>query len=245
MTLTVLDLRFVYAGHENAYHPVVLQNNNELVLVDCGNPGFIPLIEGAMQEHGLSLEQLTGIIITHCDIDHIGSLSEIKQQYPDIKVYSSAGQKEYIEGKERSPRLIQAESMQNSTPEERKERALRFMAMLKAIKPVPVDAVFYDNETPAFLPGVQIIYTPGHMPAHISLYIKETKTLIAADALVVENGYLGIANPQFTINMQEAIASVKKIAQLDLKQVICYHGGVVDKDIKQQLSNLVAKYEHV
>lgn len=245
MTLTVLDLRFSYAGHENAYYPVVLQNSKELVLVDCGNPGFIPLIEGAMQEHGLSLEQLTGIIITHCDIDHLGSLFEIKQRYPNIKVYSSAGQKEYIEGKERSPRLVQAESMQNTMPEERKESALRFIAMLKAIKPVPADAVFYDNETPAFLPGVQIIYTPGHMPAHISLYIKETKTLIAADALVVENGYLGIANPQFTINMQEAIASVKKIAQLDLKKVICYHGGVVDKDIRQQLSNLVAKYSNV
>jgi glyoxylase-like metal-dependent hydrolase (beta-lactamase superfamily II) len=244
MTPIVLELKFNYAGNENAYYPVVLQNGNELLLVDCGNPGFMPLIEGAMQQQaGLSLEQLTGIIITHCDVDHLGALFEIKQQYPDIKVYSSAGQKDYIEGKEKSPRLIQAEAMQDTLPEERKEWALQFIAMLKAIKPVPVDAVFEDNETPAFLPGVQIIYTPGHMPAHISLYIKEIKTLIAADALVVENGHLEIANPQFTINIQEAVASVKKIAQLEVERIICYHGGVVNKYIKSQLYNLLTKYE--
>jgi len=170
MTSIVLELKFDYAGNENAYYPVVLHNSNELVLVDCGNTGFMPLIEKAMEQHGLSLEQLTGIIITHCDVDHLGALFEIKQQYPDIKVYSSAGQKDYIEGKEKSPRLVQAERMQDSLPEERKEWALQFIAMLNAIKPITVDAVFEDNGIPAFLPGVQIIYTRPHAGTYQLIY---------------------------------------------------------------------------
>jgi glyoxylase-like metal-dependent hydrolase (beta-lactamase superfamily II) len=116
------------------------------------------------------------------------------------------------------------------------------MAMLKAIQPVPVDGVFEDNEEPFFLPGVQIIYTPGHVPRHISLYIKESKTFIAADAIVVENEQLAIANPQFTMDLQQAIASIRRIEQLDIEKMICYHDGVVKKDIKKQLSNLIKKY---
>ena len=242
MTLTILELKFNYYGNENTYYPVVLRNDKELILVDCGNPGFMPLIQEAMQQQGLSLEQLTGIIITHCDVDHLGALYDIKQQFPNIKVYSSAGQKEYIEGREKSPRLVQAESMEDTLPEDRKEAASKFIATIKAIKPVQVDAVFEDNDTPALLPGVQIIYTPGHMPAHISLYIKDSRTLIAADALVVESGHLEIANPQFTINIQEAMDSVKRIAQLETDKVICYHGGVIDKNINEQLNNIITKY---
>jgi glyoxylase-like metal-dependent hydrolase (beta-lactamase superfamily II) len=245
MTVSVLEITFNNTGHEAVLCPVVLHNENEVVLVDCGYPGFMPLIEDAMQQHGLSLEQATGIIITHDDIDHVGALYEIKDRYPQIKVYSSVLEGNYISGKEKSPRLIQAESMEETLPENQRQRATQFIAMLKAVRPLAVDTVLYDNEEPSFLPGVQIIYTPGHMPGHFSLYVKANKTLIAADAVVVENGHLEIANPQFTLNLQQAVASVKKMEELDIERLICYHGGAVDNDIKTQLKNLIAKYADV
>ena len=31
--------------------------------------------------------------------------------------------------------------------------------------------------------GLEVIETPGHMPGHISLYLKDSKTLICGDAL--------------------------------------------------------------
>jgi len=243
MTVSVLEIKYNYAGKANTLYLTVLHNSKEVVLVDCGYPGFMPLIEAAMHQHGLSLAQLTGIIITHADIDHVGGLFEIKEKYPHIKVYSSALGKSYINGKEKSPRLVQAEQMQPTLPEDKKEWGLQFMAALKAIPPVPVDGVFEDNDEPFFLPGVQIIYTPGHMPGHISLYVKESKTCIAADAVVVENGVLEIGNPQFTLDIQQAIASVKKLEALDIEKMVCYHGGVVEKGIKRQLRKLVEKYE--
>ncbi len=242
MTVSVLDIKFDYAGNEVVIYPVVLLNKSQVALIDCGYSGFMPLIEEAMQRHGLSLSQLNSIIITHADIDHVGALYEIKTAYPHIKVYSSVVEENIINRKEKFPRLLQAEKMQPTLPEEKKEWGLQFMAMLKAIQPVPVDGVFEDNEEPFFLPGVQIIHTPGHVPGHISLYIKESKTFIAADAVVVENGKLEIANPQFTLDMQQAIASIKRIEGLDIEKMICYHGGVVEKDVKKQLNNLIGKY---
>ena len=114
--------------------------------------------------------------------------------------------------------------------------------MRKAIRPVDVDQVFEENEEPIFLRDVQIISTPGHMPGHISLYLKDSKTLLAADAVVYENGVLDIANPQFTLDLPQAIASVRKLQNLSIQKMICYHGGLVENGIQEKLSDLVKKY---
>lgn len=244
MTVSVLEVPFDNAGNKDALYPAVLHNKTEVVLVDCGYPGFMPLIDTALHQHNFSLQQLTGIIITHADIDHLGALYAIKKACPHIKVYSSVVEEKYINGKEKSPRLVQAEDMQASLPEDRRAGALQFIAMLKSVQPVTVDATLEEGEELSFLPGIQVVYTPGHMPGHISLYEKKSKTLIAADAIVIENGYLEIANPQFTLDLPRAIASIKKIARLDIEKLICYHGGVVHKNIQELLQQLIAKYEN-
>lgn len=78
-----------------------------------------------------------------------------------------------------------------------------------------------------------------HTAGHISLYIPEIKTLVAADALVIENGELEIANPQCTLDIKTAIESVKKIAGLKIKKLICYHGGMMETGIDSPLKGLL------
>lgn len=64
--------------------------------------------------------------------------------------------------------------------------------------------------------GIWIVATPGHMPGHISIYVRERKTLISGDALVVENGELAIANPQYTLDLVEAKKSIKKLLNFEI-----------------------------
>lgn len=89
-----------------------------------------------------------------------------------------------------------------------------------------------------FCGGIEIIETPGHMPGHISIYIKESRTLIAGDALVIEDNKLTIANPQYTLDMGEAKKSINKLLNYDIDKIICYHGGVYQTDIKDALENI-------
>ena len=192
--------------------------------------------------HGFSLKQLTGVIITHHDIDHLGCLFELKQLFPRLKVCSSKGDEPYISGKEKSLRLQQAEHMYNLLPQDQKEGALYFQETLRNIKPVQVDHTFEDKEDLKLCSGVQVISTPGHMPGHISLYGKEHKTLIAADAVVFENGKLAIANPDFTLDLKSAVASIRKLQQFQIEKIICYHGGIVMGNIGQKLDQLAVEY---
>ena len=101
--------------------PVILKDDSELVLVDCGYPNFMGKIESAMNKLGLSLAQLTKIIITHHDHDHMGALREIKERYPSVDILCSKEEAPYITGNSKSLRLLQAEAIQDSLPEGEKE----------------------------------------------------------------------------------------------------------------------------
>jgi glyoxylase-like metal-dependent hydrolase (beta-lactamase superfamily II) len=85
-----------------------------------------------------------------------------------------------------------------------------------------------------------VIATPGHMPGHISIYLKETKTLIAGDAMVVENGKLTIANPQYTLDMQKAKESISKLLSYEIETVLCYHGGIYSEKIEDALELMIS-----
>ncbi|NBB21603.1 MBL fold metallo-hydrolase [Runella sp. CRIBMP] len=236
----VLEVRFYNNGKEDTLYPVIIKNEHQTILVDCGYAGFMPLIEDAAQKQGLSLQELTGVFITHHDIDHLGGLAELKNRYPTLDVYTPVIEAPYISGKEKSVRLMQAESLFESLPEDQKSGALYFQELLKNVQSVEVDAVFSEGET--FMEGVQIINTPGHMPGHVSLYVPESQTLIAADALVIEHGEFEIANPAFTLDLGAAVESVKKLKRLEIKRMICYHGGVTEEEIVAKLARLISRY---
>ena len=246
MRVHVLELRFtIHAGNESILYPVMLECGKELVLVDCGYPGFTSILEDALGIHGFSLRQLTGVIITHHDIDHLGCLSELKELIPGLKVYSSKNDEPYISGKLKSLRLQQAEEMYKLLPDDQREGALYFQETLRKLKSVQVDSTLDDEEELSFCNGIRVVSTPGHMPGHISLYIEESRTLIASDAVVFENGKLQIANPNFTLDLKTAVASVRKLQRLDIDKIICYHGGIVATDLHGMLHKLVDEYANL
>ncbi len=207
--LTALEVKFDFGGATNTIYPVILSDEEEMVLIDCGYPNFLPLIKAEAEKEGLDISKLTKIIITHHDFDHMGALAEFKRAYPQFKVLSSIEDEKYVSGKEKSLRLQQAESIYNSLPEDQKEGG-----------------------------GIEVVATPGHMPGHISIYVKDSRTLIAGDALVIENEELVIANPQYTLDIEEAKESAEKLLNYDIDRVICYHGGIYTKNIKKALERI-------
>ena len=238
--LTVLEIKFDFNGSSNVIYPVVLSDEREVVLIDCGYPKFLPLIKADAEANGIDISKLTKIIITHHDFDHMGALAEFKREYPHIKVLSSIDDEKYISGKEKSLRLQQAESIYDNLPEDQKENAKQFQQFIESIENVQVDVCLRDKDSFSWCGGVEIVATPGHMPGHISIYIKDSKTLISGDALVVEDDKLAIANPQYTLDIAEAKNSIKNLLNYEIDRIICYHGGMYTEDIKGALERIVS-----
>lgn len=241
MKIEMLTITQAVGNRLETLHPVMLVMEDAVLLIDAGYPGSLPLLQEAAARCCIPLNRLTGLVLTHHDIDHMGGAFEIVQACPGIKVYATSGEAPYINGKKKSLRLRQAEDLYASLPDEYKRAALAFQQALKALKPIPVDIILEDNDRP-FGHDIQILLTPGHTPGHCSLYLEKEKVLIAADAVVVENEALEIPNPQFTLDLQHAIASVKRLSQLAVSRIICYHGGWVETGIDKKFQELMGKY---
>ncbi|WP_290061945.1 MBL fold metallo-hydrolase [Paraclostridium bifermentans] len=236
--LNILEINFEFDGKLNSIYPAILEDENGMILIDCGYPNFLSLIEECACKNNIDLNKLTKLIITHHDFDHMGSAAELKSKYPNMKILASEKDEKYISGKEKSLRLQQAESIYDSLPEEQKEWARNFQKTLESVENVDVDIELNDGDKFDCCGGVEIIETPGHMPGHISIYIKESKILIAGDALVIENNKLCMANPQYTLDMKEAKKSIDKLLNYDIERVICYHGGICNTDINSSLKKI-------
>jgi glyoxylase-like metal-dependent hydrolase (beta-lactamase superfamily II) len=71
---------------------------------------------------------------------------------------------------------------------------------------------------------MRVVNTPGHTLGHISLFEPATGILVAGDALRTEAGLAG-SNPDFTTDQTKANDSVRRLASLDVKAILCGHGA--------------------
>jgi glyoxylase-like metal-dependent hydrolase (beta-lactamase superfamily II) len=196
--------------------------NNELTLVDTGYPGFLPLIESAVQQKGYDLRQLKHIVITHYDDDHIGALADFKEKYPWVTIISSEREAAYISGEVKSERLVQAEALLESMPEEQQEYGQSFVELLTSLRHIPVDQTVRDGEW-LFDGACRIMATPGHTSGHISLLFPDLDSVIIGDAAVREGNELLVANPQFCLDIERAEQSLELLKSLNAKHYYCYH----------------------
>nr|WP_242691687.1 MBL fold metallo-hydrolase [Pedobacter sp. SYSU D00823] len=212
-------------------------------MIDCGYPGFLTKIENAVQKTGFSMSEITAIVITHHDLDHVGSLAKIRCRYPGIKVYSSVIEAAFIEGTEKAPRLLQAEELYDTLDDDQKKYALEFQKTLESIDTAKVDEYLSEGKSP--WPDLLIIETPGHTPGHLSLFHIPSNTLIAGDAVVIGDGEPEIANPEFTLNLAAALQSVEKLVKIGAERILCYHGGEVNEGVGDKLKALLRKYDQL
>ena len=61
-------------------YPTLIWDDKTVVLADAGFPGQLQQIREAMGRAGVPFDRLNKVIITHQDIDHIGSLPDIVRE---------------------------------------------------------------------------------------------------------------------------------------------------------------------
>jgi len=231
-----------FTGAASVIHPTLFRENGSALLVDAGYPGTLPKIRSAVRKSGLPLAALGVVIITHHDLDHIGGLKRLRDELPEsLAVFSHAEEKPYIQGeltpiKQTPERLAQREAQLNTLPIKQR-RTLK--ALLATPTATTVDRTLSDGEFLQYSGGITVIHTPGHTPGHVCLYHHTSKTLVSGDALNLTDGKLVGPNPLHTYDLATALTSLKKLADFDIENVICYHGGVYQgSGINQRIAEL-------
>jgi len=207
-------------------YPVLAWDDKDVVLFDTGLPGQFEIIRDAVEKAGFSIEQITKILLTHHDMDHIGTARQFAKH--GAKIMAHEKEAPYVQGDLPSPKLSKMEErMKDLSPEERV-----FYDRIQSSLPdlyLPVDVMLHDDEELPFCGGIKVVFTPGHTPGHTAYFLKESKVLITGDAANISNGELIGPNARNTLDMTQGEESFEKLKKVGADFVVCYHGGVVRK----------------
>jgi glyoxylase-like metal-dependent hydrolase (beta-lactamase superfamily II) len=212
------------ARPNGAIYPTLTWDESTLALIDAGFPGQMDALTSAIEAEGFRAEGITHIILTHQDIDHIGCLPDLLRLAPSARVLAHAQEAPYIDGRKTPIKLAALEAAYESLPEEMQ----RFCVMLRegfANRRVPIDQTVEDGAVLPAAGGIEVVYTPGHTPGHIALFLRQSRIMVAGDAANIADSQITGPNPQHTYDMAQGMLSLEKLKAYDCLGVVSYHCG--------------------
>ena len=209
-------------GTSNA---VLLDGGAELVLVDAGFPGKLPVVLDAIRQLGRAPRDLRHLVFTHGHPDHIGSAAAIVRE---------TGATTYMHA-------LDAPLAETGGPF--RPMAAAPSLLLKALypfvwhpqtlmEPVRIDRHVTDGETLPIAGGLTAVHAPGHCAGQLVLLWQGTRLLIAGD---VGMNVMGLGDPVGFEDLQEGRRSQRKVAALGFDAVAFGHGRAIGSDASGRL----------
>jgi len=199
---------------------IYLINLGELILIDTGAGWSVDKIINNIQKLGLSSKDLNRVILTHCHIDHIGGMPEIKKRFGS-KVYIHKLDAPPLETGD--PILTAAKWYQTTFP------------------PTPVDVKFNLPEEVLTIGEQKIIclHTPGHTPGSISIYLDQ-----GGKRILFGQDLHGPLLSEFGSNLEDYGRSTKKLLDLEADILCEGHFGIykTKKDVKNNILSYRRQY---
>jgi glyoxylase-like metal-dependent hydrolase (beta-lactamase superfamily II) len=199
-------------------NPYLLIDPNGLTLIDAGLPGSHRKILRSLSSLGYGPKDLTRILVTHADFDHVGGLAALKAATA-ARVFASPFEAQAIaEG--HASRPLKPRS---------KVTRLIYDLMTGLFKParVQVDEFLTEGQILPVLGGLQVVETFGHTPGHVSFFLPSAGVLFCGDSIVSDQDGLRGSRGANTWDQARAELSVRKQAALDVRTLCSGHGPVV------------------
>jgi hydroxyacylglutathione hydrolase len=198
-----------------------------LTLIDTGMPGNATRIVGFLRSLGKEQTASCTIILTHPDIDHSGSVAELKEKLGNVKVAIHEAD---------APRLTGEKPL-------KEVRALvgllfKVMSPFMKFKPVKPDVLLIDGGQ---VDGLSVIHTPGHTQGSICLYSERLKAMFVGDALRTDKNRMPrLPSAAMTFNIEEAKNSIRKITSFEFELLLPGHGPPILTDASKKVKEFAA-----
>jgi glyoxylase-like metal-dependent hydrolase (beta-lactamase superfamily II) len=208
---------------------VYLLVGSSLALVDSGMPGSDEAILAYVESLDREPADLSRIIVTHHHLDHVGSLAALKQR-TGAQVLAHPSDAPFLTGEQQPP-----------LPRGGITRIL-FRLTARAMpqaEPVPVDLTVEDGDRLDLLGGATVVHVPGHTRGAIALHFPSERLLICGDAINHRGSRLGPPPEPFTADMDQAIASLQRLAGLEFDVLCPGHGAPIVSGADEQVRAMV------
>ncbi|MFS0894873.1 MBL fold metallo-hydrolase [Microbacterium sp. 179-I 3D3 NHS] len=169
----------------------LLDDGIRRVLVDAGQPAYIPLIHAGLERHGLTTDDITDVLLTHMHWDHVSNFTMFGQATTWVGESELRWAADQPAGTAFIPDLHVQELLR------RTDRVERMSAGREIV------------------PGIHAIDSAGHTPHHLAFYLErsEEQRVFAGDA--VKNAYeLTTGRVDSTLDAEASAASITALRSL-------------------------------
>jgi glyoxylase-like metal-dependent hydrolase (beta-lactamase superfamily II) len=197
----------------------------ELTLIDTGMPRktkkILSYITNTLHKTPADLKT---ILLTHCDIDHIGNARELRS-ITGATIAAHPLDADIIAGKK--PR---------KTPRKTMEILFRMLGSILQVKPFPVDEILDNGDVIA---GLTVIHLPGHTPGSIALYDPKRRVLFVGDSLGCKDGIVQGPPTSVSWDMEQVYTSLEKLRSLDFSVMLSGHGEPLTSNASAKVSQFI------
>ena len=191
-------------------------------LIETGSQSSVPAVHAALAALGLGPADLRWIIVTHIHLDHAGAVGDLARDFPSATiVVHERGARHLVDpsklidsaSRVYGPLLDSLYGRMTAVPEDR---------LIAAADGFKVD-VGNGRE-------LVLVDSPGHAKHHHAVLDEQTGTLLVGDAvgvLLPDIGILRPATPPPDFDLEQAIHSLHRFAELRPKQMVLTHYGPV------------------
>ena len=207
----------------------LIKGQTKHILVDTGVPNSEQRIIKQLKKHGIKLEDIGLIIITHGHIDHFGSAKEFKDILKAPILMHNFDKVALETGK----------SMLETLKPNHKlwDIVLKPKIVKSKASPCSPDIILNENEEyDLSIYGIngKIIHTPGHTPGSLSVVLENGEAIIMdlASSGILLGGILfnsRMKHPPFHDNLEQVKNSINKILSLNTEKFFLGHGNPVSR----------------
>ncbi len=225
-----------------AIYLIVEPQIKKFLLVDCGTSHSVAIVEKAVQKLGMSIKDLTTIVLTHVHLDHGAGAGLLMQKAPDAKLYiHPKGHRHIIDP---SRLLAGAKFFYGESVEK----------LFGSVLPCPKERVIA-TEPNAILDfygrKLQFHFSPGHAKHHMSLWDEKNKLYFAGDSAAIvypnwsssEKFFVLVPSSPTDFNPELWRQTLKEIREKKPEKIFITHFGVIDniKNLLFQTENCLQK----
>jgi glyoxylase-like metal-dependent hydrolase (beta-lactamase superfamily II) len=227
----------------------LIEDHDGFVLIDCGvdtDEAFAAL-QHQLKEIGVSLADLSRILITHCHHDHYGMVGRIKQVAPVAVAMHSIGRERadriYVHAGRPGPGL-DALLLKYGLPGRYAAKAEDVMlAWRDLVSPAAIEGELVDGQSVQMGSRTyRVLHTPGHSAGHVCFYDSERRLLLAGDHLSAERvPHVGVTLFTGGNPLGQYLDSLRRVSDLDVDVVLPGHGAPFT-DHRRRVGEVIAHY---